>query len=112
MYDPNDRDPNDEVYTVEKHVKYLVALMSRDEPCKCCPAAKGMRQESSPADQWNCEDDFPCRICREFVGLPWDDAAGRWWGDHPGCPCKALGESEAIRRTFEALKAYQREMIL
>jgi hypothetical protein len=106
------KNPNNEVYTVEKHVRHLVGLMARDEPCKCCPAAKGMRQELSPVEQWDEEEEFPCRICREFVGLPWDETAGRWWGTLRGCPCKALGEEEAIRRTFEALKSYQREMML
>jgi hypothetical protein len=106
------RNPNNEVYTTEKHVKSLVALMARDEPCKCCPAAKGLRQELSPTDNWDCESDFPCRVCREFVGLDWSDEAGRWVGSHSGCPCNALGNAEALRRTFEALKAYQREMIL
>jgi len=103
--------PNVEVYTVEEHVKRLIALMSRDEPCKCCPAAKGLRQELDPTEQWDCDNDFPCRICRQFIDLPWEEEHGRWWGDHPGCPCNAIGNDEAIQKTFEALKAYQREMI-
>jgi hypothetical protein len=106
------RNPNNEAYTVEKHVKQLVALMSRDEPCKCCPAAKGMRQELSPVEQWDEDGDDPCRICREFVGLEYCERLGRHLPYMSGCPCRALGEDEAIRRTFEALKAYQREMIL
>jgi len=101
-----------EVYTVEKHVKSLVALLARDEPCQLCPAASKMDMKLSPCDMWDCESDFPCRVCRQFVGLSWNEDAGRWWGDHPGCPCNAIGNSEAIRRTFEALKAYQREMML
>jgi hypothetical protein len=100
------------VYTVEQHVKKLVALMSRDEPCNCCPAAPNLSMYVSPQEKWDDETDHPCRICREFVGLPWDDASGRWYGDLHGCPCNAVGASEALRRTFEALAAYQREMIL
>jgi hypothetical protein len=106
------KNPNNEVYTVEKHVRHLVALMARDEPCKCCPAAKGMRQELSPIEQWDEEGDDPCRICRQFVGLEWGEESGRMTSILPGCPCKALGQGEAIRRTFEALKHYQREMML
>jgi hypothetical protein len=100
-----------EVYTVEKHVKQLVAMMCRDEPCNYCPAAKGQSMRECPTDLWDCDADFPCRICREFVGLPFDENAGRWIGEMAGCPCNALGGDEALRRTFEALKAYQREMI-
>ena len=100
------------VYTVEDHVKRLVALMSRDEPCNCCPASKGLDMRRSPAEFWDDELDFPCRICRQFVGLEYDDKAGRWVGAVSGCPCNALGADEAIKLTFEALAAYQREMIL
>jgi hypothetical protein len=100
------------VYTVEEHVKKLVAILSRDKPCKCCPAAPNLSGRCSPQDIWSDEVDHPCRICREFVGLSWDDERGRWDGKLSGCPCNALGEEEALRITFEALKAYQREMIL
>jgi hypothetical protein len=100
------------VYTVEAHVKQLIALMSRDEPCNCCPAAPGLDMRISPQEKWDDETDHPCRICREFVGLPWHEDHGRWTGELHGCPCNALKPDEAIRRTFEALKHYQREMIL
>jgi hypothetical protein len=102
----------EEVYTVEKHVKSLVALLAKDEPCNCCPCARDLRMELCPTEMWDWEADFPCRICREFVGLEWSETAGRFFGKLAGCPCNALGRDEAIRRTFEALKAYQRAMIL
>lgn len=100
------------VYTVEDHVKRLVAMMARDEPCNCCPAAKMMSMRASPTSDWDCDLDFPCRICREFVGLGYCDTVGRWTETSSGCPCNALGAEEAIHRTFKALRAYQREMIL
>lgn len=101
-----------EVYTVEKHVKSLVALLAKDEPCNCCPSAMDLRMDRCPTEMWDCEADYPCRICREFIGLEWDDDVGRWSIGLAGCPCNALGRDEAIRRTFEALRAYQRAMIL
>jgi hypothetical protein len=103
---------NKPVYTVEQHVKMLVALMSRDEPCNCCPAAPHLDMRVSPQEIWDDALDHPCRICREFVGLDWHYDHGRWTGNLRGCPCNALGDEEAIRKTFEALKVYQREMIL
>ena len=100
------------IYTVEDHVRRLITMLAKDEPCNCCPAAKNLNMRLSPTDAWDCETDFPCRICRQFVGLEWNDELGRWVSSVSGCPCNALGHEEAIKRTFEALKIYQREMIL
>lgn len=83
-------------YTLKLHKHRLTLMLKRDEPCRCCPAAKGFDGREFPWIMWSRDPwaNNSCTICRAFVGL---------FPIIGGCPCTRLGKAEAMRRTKVAL---------
>jgi hypothetical protein len=73
-------------YTMDIHIKRLKEILTKPDPSEWCP------QHIYPDIYEN-----TCEICKSFVGI------------EKGCPCITLGEEEAIRKTKEAIKEYERK---
>lgn len=88
-------------YSLVEHVKRLKLLLAKDIlNDNVCPAT--LDPDVSPSIVWGF-DPHPCNICRDFVGVPKDLAM------ELDCPCYAFGTEEAIKRTRESIKLYEKK---
>jgi len=79
-------------YTEAIHAERIMAILEKDDVCKCCPAARRYMSYNPCNDMWDYETN-PCRICAEFIGQ-----------EKYRCPCFILGKEKAIAVTIQALK--------
>ena len=81
-------------YTEAVHAKRLLGMLKREEPCECCPAQYRYKKWSlfikGAGERPN---RLACQVCRAFVKIK------------EGCPCGILGQTKALKRTWEALEA-------
>lgn len=96
------------VYTREIHIERLKEMMTRPNPCRCCPAAPSLDSQCSSAILWqtNYEEKSlldPCIVCREFIGLTDHSKADRR-NPYDRCPCHVLGKEVALILTAQKLE--------
>ena len=78
-------------YTEKFHAKRLIRMLKFKEPCGHCPANRHYELNCRMIILGHNDPDYACGVCQSFVGVG-------------GCPCNALGETEAIKRTYLALE--------
>ena len=79
-------------YTEKIHAKRLLGMLSKKNPCLCCPAGRYYGAAASDDMEW---ENSKCEICLEFI-----NAGLCFWE----CPCHVLGDKKAIKRTWLALE--------
>jgi len=81
-------------YTEKLHAKRLLGMLEKRNPCGCCPAGKRYMEDTKDwAESVFGEQRSFCKVCWAFISL-----------ERLTCPCWALGEQEAIKRTWLALE--------
>ena len=94
-------------YTKDEHARHLLKLLENHDPCDKCVATfcHQMRYYlfnyyRNGSRIWGMPQHDICKICIEFVGCSVKimEAVESW------CPCHALGQDEAIKRSWIALE--------
>jgi hypothetical protein len=82
-------------YTEKVHAKRLLGMLSKKDPCLCCPAAPRYKVgvESGFALELRFQD--KCPVCFGLLGME---------RIIDSCPCLEFGKEESIKRTWIALE--------
>ena len=82
-------------YTIKKHIGRVLVLLSKKDPCGCCPAAYKFKIERPALQNWKIDSettDHPCNICQEFSEITF------------GCPCDVRGEAGNVKHALLKLE--------
>lgn len=95
-------------YTPTIHYHRLKAILELDS-CNCCPASLNFSPAESAGLAWKLNGPNSCRVCCEFIDLEYPNPYGcyHWRTDNQNCPCNRLGHDKAIKRSVEAIEAWE-----
>ena len=82
-------------YTMKKHIGRVLVLLSKKDPCGCCPAAYKFESDRTATHNWKVDSAMtnnPCLICQEFSEITF------------GCPCNIKGERENVKHALLKLE--------
>lgn len=85
-------------YTVRRHIRRLKIILKRPHLCKECPAMLEHNFYEFRYIPWT---NNPCRVCYTFIGLK-----AKYTYRGMNCPCNQVGQEEATRLTYKAIKKF------